>query len=121
MEEQNFERGGAPQLNCQPKKGGFDLNFGRIFLGFFLILTGFLYLAKLSGWREVSFDFWGLWPVILIYWGLARFSAKTRFSVILGGILVIFSLVIIGYFLSENPGPGQPTPAAPYKETILSI
>jgi len=76
-----------------------DLNFGKLFLGFLLIVIGFAYFAKTAGWIDINFNFdwWQLWPILIIFAGLSMFSARGWFSMIIG---IIITFAILGMIIA---------------------
>jgi len=60
---------------CRPRRG---FNVGRLFLGITLIIIGFLYLAKNTGWLPVGFNFHfiELWPILVVFLGLSMLSRR---------------------------------------------
>lgn len=95
-------------------------NFGRLFLGLFLVLVGAAYLIKLAGWLAINFNLWQFWPVILIYLGFSILSIRNWLDFVLGFILTFSILFLVGYLLFGQgalPESGDHT----YKETIFLL
>jgi hypothetical protein len=99
------------------KKEG--VNFGSLFLAILLILVGFFYLAKNTGWIDLNFNinWWQFWPLLIIASGLSMLSGRGWFSVVIGILVILLSLgtiviVIINNSSFDFPGNGF------YKESI---
>lgn len=87
-----------------PNKNG-GINFGRLFLGILLVLIGVLYLANNMGWLDVnfSFDWWKLWPLIIVFFGLSIFSDRGWVSVLIGLLITLIVLgTVIGFIIFGN-------------------
>lgn len=78
------------------KRKGF--NAGKFFFGLIVITIGILFLTQNLGWikGDLFFNFWRLWPLILIGIGLSLLSFRGWFSTLIG---IIIGLVMVGLVL----------------------
>ncbi len=74
-----------------------SFNVGRLFLGLTLIIIGFLYLAKNTGWLPVgfNFNFIELWPILIVFLGLSMLSRHSQVSTTIGLIVTLLVLLLI--------------------------
>jgi hypothetical protein len=98
-----------------------EVNFGRLFLGLFLVTAGFLLLARMAGILRFQVNVWQFWPVLLIYWGLSLFKGRNFFGGLLGLVLTLLALALVVYLVLgrlqlNRPEPGQQL----YKEALIS-
>ncbi len=72
---------------------------GRIYFALILVLLGVYYFARNLGLIPPQFDLdlWQLWPLAIIFFGLAIMSARSWFSVIVS--LVVLMIVVFGIFI----------------------
>ncbi len=69
-----------------------SFNFGRLFLGFFIIFIGLALLGENIGLYHVEIDFWSFWPILIIAFGLSLLSRGSWLSLLIA--LVVIALVI---------------------------
>lgn len=74
------------------------LNFGRFFLGFFIVLVGIIFLLNSLNIFLLNINFWNIWPVLIIFIGLSFFNSKNLLSMLLGVIVTMLSMIML--FLS---------------------
>lgn len=74
------------------------MNFGRFFLGFFIVLVGLVLLLNSLNIFVLNINLWNLWPVLIIFVGLSFFNSKNMFSIILGVVVTVLSIIML--FLS---------------------
>jgi hypothetical protein len=84
------------------RRGG--INFGRLAFGIILVFIGVVYLAQTTGWINVNinFDWWKLWPLIIIIIGLSMLSGRGWLSGTIGLVVLIAILIIVGLLLFSN-------------------
>ncbi len=70
----------------------------RVIVALFIIAIGVIFLLENLG-VPISFDFWELWPVVLIFVGLSQLSRTRDTGQSLGGLII---LVIGVLFLLSN-------------------
>lgn len=82
--------------DCKDRRPEF--NFGKFFLGFFLVLLGLAYLAKNAGWLPANFNInvRDLWPLLIIVAGLSLLSGRNWTVIILGLILTFLIIALVG-------------------------
>jgi hypothetical protein len=73
---------------------------GRFFWGAFFVVIGLLFLLNNLEYIHVDWGYsWRLWPLILIFWGLSKFTENRAFRAglsIFNGI--IFACMVFGFF-----------------------
>ncbi|USN53093.1 MAG: hypothetical protein H6760_02850 [Candidatus Nomurabacteria bacterium] len=52
-------------------------NPGRILFGITLVIVGFLYLAETTGWVDVHFNLWELWPLAIVFLGISLITKSS--------------------------------------------
>jgi len=87
-----------------PPEKSWRFDFGKFAFGLFLVVMGLLYLAKNTGWLPINFqfEFWELWPMLLIFFGLSFISGKGWTGIIAGSIFTMTVLIIAGVFISDK-------------------
>lgn len=78
-----------PPKDTPPQKVHRGTNAGRILFGFTLVVLGLLYLAETTGWIDITFSLWQLWPLAIVFLGI---SLMTKSS---WGIWVMVVLVLL--------------------------
>jgi hypothetical protein len=82
------------------------LGLGRLLFGLVLVLIGLAYLGNSTGWFNVNFDFWRLWPLIIVFMGLSMLSRRGWISWLIGSIvtLVVLGAVALVIFSHSSVG-----------------
>lgn len=73
------------------------MNFGGLFFGLMTIFFGLFFLAKNSGFLEITvpaLTIERIWPLFLIFTGLSILTVKNIFIKILGAILTLVIAVL---------------------------
>lgn len=72
-------------------------SFGRIFLGLIILLIGIYFLAQTTGWlpANLTFDWWQLWPILIIFIGLSMFRVRGWVSAVIGTLVTIIVLGVV--------------------------
>jgi hypothetical protein len=73
---------------------------GRFFWGAFFVVVGLLILLNNMGYLHIDWGYsWRLWPVILIFWGLSKFTEnraiRAGFASLNG---IILACMVFGFF-----------------------
>jgi len=73
---------------------------GQIFWGVFFLAFGFLFLVSRYDLISLNWSFaWDLWPLILIFWGLAIITKNSKATpFISGGFGLIIAVIVFGMF-----------------------
>lgn len=82
------------------------MNFGGLFFGLMAVFFGLFFLAKNSGFLEITIPtltFEGVWPLFLIFAGLSILTAKNIFMKILGVILTLIVAVLCVVLVLYRP------------------
>jgi len=97
------------------KNGGAQINFGRIAFGLILIFIGVVYLAQSTGWINInfSFDWWKLWPLLIIIFGLSIISGRGWFSGLIGLLVTLALLAIVALLIFGNGNVSTSTTTEP--------
>jgi hypothetical protein len=92
------------------------LPIGRIAFGLVLVFIGLVYLAQSTGWINVNinFDWWKLWPLLIIFWGLSMLGGRHWLSGTIGIAIVVAILVMVGLLIFNS----NTTTNAPASKTI---
>ncbi|HTP12537.1 MAG TPA: DUF5668 domain-containing protein, partial [Bacteroidota bacterium] len=73
---------------------------GRFFWGTFFVVIGLLFLLSNTSFSQVDWSLsWKFWPLILVFWGLSKFTENRAVKAVfatLNGIL--FACIIYGFF-----------------------
>lgn len=79
-------------------------NFGRLFLGLFLIFIGLALLGETTGLYHIEIDFWSLWPVLIIALGLSLLSRQgwLSFFIAVVVIVLVLALIVLSFYLGSN-------------------
>lgn len=79
-------------------------NFGRLFLGLFVIFIGLALLGETTGLYHIKIDFWSFWPVIIIALGLSLLSRQgwLSFFIAFVVILLVIALIAISFYSSTD-------------------
>lgn len=72
-------------------------NFGRIFLGLFIIFVGLVLLGKTTGFYHLEVDLLSLWPVLLIAFGLSLLSRQGWLSFFIAAIVTLLVILLVGF------------------------
>ncbi|MFH1088744.1 MAG: DUF5668 domain-containing protein [Patescibacteria group bacterium] len=78
---------------------GRKLSFGRLLFGSLFILIGLAYLANSTGLIEINLNFWQLWPLLIIIFGLSIISSKGWVSWVVGIIVTIAVLSLAAWII----------------------
>lgn len=75
--------------------------FGRIAIGLVLVFIGLVYLVQATGWVNLNFNFdwWKLWPLIFIFWGLSLLAGRGWMSGVIGIVVTITVLAIVALLI----------------------
>jgi len=73
---------------------------GRFFWGAFFVIIGLLLLFDNLGYLQIDWGYsWRLWPLILIFWGLSKFTenrmVRAGFATLNG---LVFACMVFGFF-----------------------
>jgi hypothetical protein len=87
------------------ERSGF--NFGRLAIGLILVFIGLIYLIQANGWinMNINFDWWKLWPLIIVIIGLSMLSGRGWLSGVIGIIVLMTILVIVGLLIFSDNAP----------------
>ncbi|MFA5013183.1 MAG: DUF5668 domain-containing protein, partial [Candidatus Paceibacterota bacterium] len=83
---------------------GTDFNFGIFFFGLMIVLIGLAVLVNSLGLMRINFNFWQLWPLIIIFAGLSMISKKGWFANIIAVLTLLLAVFVIlaAVFLPGN-------------------
>lgn len=97
------------------RRHGFS--FGRLGIGLILIFVGLVYLAQTTGWLHLTLNvnWWKLWPLLIIFFGLSLLAGRGWFSGLIG---LIITLAVLGIVALVIFSPGNTTTVAPTEKTI---
>jgi hypothetical protein len=82
------------------------MNFGGLFFGLMTVFFGLFFLAKNSGFLEITIPtltLEGIWPLFFIFAGLSILTAKNIFIKILGAILTLIVAVLCIVLILYRP------------------
>jgi hypothetical protein len=80
------------------------MKYKHLFWGLILIAIGMLFILNNLGVIHFSwFSFWRLWPLILLFWGIAILPVKDMVKYILLGLVLIFIFFAINRLPVGNP------------------
>lgn len=79
-----------------------EINFGAFFLGIIIVALGIFILGESLGLLKMDLNFWRLWPLILIFFGLTILDRKSIVNTIVG-ILAILATIFIVSLSFSNP------------------
>ena len=94
---------------------------GRFFWGTFFVVAGVLLLLSNLEYFNIDWSFtWKLWPLILVFWGLSKFTdhrgIRAVFA-ILNGLIV--ACMVFGFFSFQwFTGPFDDTVSTRYSQTL---
>ncbi len=73
---------------------------GRFFWGSFFVVMGLLLLLSKLGYLHIDWGyFWRLWPLILIFWGLSKFTENRAVRATFAGLNgLVLACMIFGFF-----------------------
>ncbi|MFC1687013.1 toast rack family protein [Patescibacteria group bacterium] len=76
---------------------GKGFNLGSMFLGLVLLIVGVIYLLSNTGVLnvDIDFDFSVLWPLIIVFIGLAILTGRGWLSGIIGAVVIVGVLFLI--------------------------
>lgn len=78
-------------------------NFGRLLFGLLIIIIGLVFLAQSAGWlNKIDFDWWQLWPVLIIFFGLSILSGRGWISAAIGVVVTLIVLGIVALLVFGN-------------------
>lgn len=85
-----------PRIERNP----FTMKTGRFFWGAFFVVIGLLLLLSNLGYLHIDWGYsWRLWPLILIFWGLSKFTEnrpiKAVFATLNG---IVLACMVFGFF-----------------------
>jgi hypothetical protein len=80
------------------------MKYKHLFWGLILIAIGMLFVLNNLGVVHFSwFSFWRLWPVILLFWGIAILPVKDLVKYILLGIVLVSLFIVINRLPETRP------------------
>jgi hypothetical protein len=80
------------------------MKYKHLFWGLLLIAIGLLFILNNLGVIHFSwFSFWRLWPVILLFWGIAILPVKDFIKYILLGVVLISTFIVINRLPEGKP------------------
>lgn len=92
-EKQNKKKAAKIQYeSCETYYEQRYFNLGRPFFGAIIILAGLFLFLNSFGLVKIDFDFWRLWPIALIFAGLACLNRKSLVAT-WAGVLAIFATI----------------------------
>ena len=73
---------------------------GRFFWGAFFVVIGLLLLLNNLGYLQIDWGYsWRLWPLILIFWGLSKFTQNRPVRAGLASLNgIVLACIIFGFF-----------------------
>lgn len=73
---------------------------GRFFWGAFFVAIGLLLLLSNLSYMQIDWGYsWRLWPLILIFWGLAKFTENRAIRASFAGLNgIILACMVFGFF-----------------------
>lgn len=76
---------------------GKGFNLGSMFLGLVLLIVGVMYLLSNTGVLnvDIDFDFSVLWPLIIVFIGLAILTGRGWLSGLIGAVVIVGVLLLI--------------------------
>ncbi len=77
-------------------------NFGRVFLGLFVVFLGLVLLGDTTGIYHVEIDFWSFWPVLIIAFGLSLLSRRGWLSFFIAVIVTLLVILLAGYAIFKG-------------------
>src|SRR5450759_5149685 len=80
------------------------MKYKHLFWGLILIAIGMLFILNNFGIIHFSwFSFWRLWPVFLLFWGIAILPVKDMVKYILLGVVLISMFFVINRLPEGRP------------------
>jgi len=80
------------------------MKYKHLFWGLILIAIGLLFILNNLGIIHFSwYTFWRLWPLILLFWGIAILPVKDLLKYILLGFVLVLTFLAINYLPEGRP------------------
>lgn len=92
-------------IYSQDLNGGSDgYKFGKVFLGIFIVLIGVLYLLKSFGLisDNLNLEIWQLWPVFIIFLGLAILNGRGWLSTLFTVFITILTMIVAAVLMFSS-------------------
>jgi hypothetical protein len=73
---------------------------GRFFWGAFFVVVGVLALSSNLDYLHLDLSYsWRLWPLILVFWGLSKFTQNWAVKGVFAGLNgLLFACIVVGFF-----------------------
>ena len=78
-----------------------EINFGIFFLGIIIVALGIFILGESLGILKMDLNFWKLWPLILIFFGLTILDRKSIVNTIIGILAILATIFIVSLSFSS--------------------
>lgn len=83
------------------KISGFS--FSRLLVGVLIICVGLAFLGHSLGWFTANFNWWNLWPIVIIIVGLLFLTGRGWISAIIGIAVTLLVIGVIALLIFGNP------------------